>query len=253
MAMGLGVCLTFAGVVTNYGISAAGLLLTIVSIAGLLHESFSGKGVEEVELEPALRPRPIHPASAEVETLRPGMPGDRMRLPEKIHPYSAGARGGIYGGIAMAATAALYGLVSDRGVWYPINLLAGMVLTRFNDAPSEQLQQFDFWALIVGLMIHAVTSVCVGLFFGIILPTLPKYPVLWAGIVAPILWTGAIYAFMGVLNPVLREHVDWRWFFASQFAYGLTMGIVVVQSEKIPVGQSAVGRSPIDADQGGRP
>ncbi len=72
--------------------------------------------------------------------------------------------------------------------------------------------------------------------FGILLPTMPRWPILWGGIVAPLLWTGAIYGFMGILNPALGRHVDWRWFFASQLAYGITVGIVVVRSEKIPAG-----------------
>ena len=76
-------------------------------------------------------------------------------------------------------------------------------------------------------------SVGVGLLFGIILPTLPKSPVFWGGVVGPLLWTGAIHSFMGVLNPVMEQHVDWPWFVASQFVYGLTVGIVVVRSEKI--------------------
>ena len=40
----------------------------------------------------------------------------------------------------------------------------------------------------------------------------------------------------GVEIIALSEHVDWYWFFASQFAYGLVVGIVVIRSEKIPVG-----------------
>ena len=43
-----------------------------------------------------------------------------------MHPYSAGLRGGLVGGIAMAACAILYGLIAQRSLWYPINLLAAL-------------------------------------------------------------------------------------------------------------------------------
>ena len=88
-------------------------------------------------------------------------------------------------------------------------------------------------------MIHLIISAGAGLFYGIMLPTLPRWPVLWGGIVAPLLWTGATYGFMGVLNPVMNARVDWPWFIASQFVYGLATGIVVVRSEMVPASSRA--------------
>ena len=41
------------------------------------------------------------PELATVEQLRPGMPGYRARLPEEVHPLSAGIKGGIVGGLVM--------------------------------------------------------------------------------------------------------------------------------------------------------
>ena len=70
--------------------------------------------------------------------------------------------------------------------------------------------------------------------YGILLPTLPRWPVLWGGVVTPLLWTGAIHSFMAVLNPVMNSRVDWPWFVASQVVYGLVVGLVVVRSKTIP-------------------
>src|SRR2546430_8947283 len=53
------------------------------------------------------------------------MPGYRVRLPEKVHPISAGVKGGIAGGLVIPLPALIYGLVSGQGIWYPVNLLAG--------------------------------------------------------------------------------------------------------------------------------
>src|SRR5262249_13016880 len=60
-----------------------------------------------------------------VEQLYPGMPGYRIHLPEKVHPISAGIRGGLVGGLVMPLPALIWGIFSDHGIWYPVNLLAG--------------------------------------------------------------------------------------------------------------------------------
>ena len=48
----------------------------------------------------------------------------RARLPLEIYPVSAGIKGGLAGSVAMAVLAAMFGIVSGHGIWYPINLLA---------------------------------------------------------------------------------------------------------------------------------
>ena len=56
----------------------------------------------------------------------------------------------------------------------------------------------------------------------------------------PLLWTAMSYGLMGVVNPVLQERVDWPWFIASQFVFGIVAAIVVVRSEQVhipPAGQ----------------
>jgi hypothetical protein len=42
-------------------------------------------------------------------------------------------------------------------------------------------------ALVVGTIVHGALSILVGLLYAVILPTLPRYPVVWAGFVAPAL------------------------------------------------------------------
>lgn len=245
IVLAAGVTLLAAGPVTSFALSAVGALLVIIAAVGWAREVFTpGLGEQREPLAPPeLRARPVRPAAVPVQVLREGMPGHRMRLPEKIHPYSAGAWGGLVGSVAMAVPALLYGVLSGHGLWYPINLLAGMALPRFANMTVEELGQFSLVGLICGTIIHGVSSVAVGLIYGVLLPMLPqepaylwggKYaPLIWGGIIAPLLWTGAIYGFMGVLNPLLRQHVDWLWFAVSQFAYGVTVGIVVTRSEKV--------------------
>ena len=251
MVLAAGVALIAAGVATNLVISAMGLVLLAVAITGWIGQLTPGNGkVAEPLVAPERRARPIGPSGKKVAALRPGLPGNRMHLPEKVHPYSAGAKGGLAGGALMAMVATLYGLVSGRGIWYPINLLAAMILPRFAGQSPQRLDQFDLSALLVGTVIHLLVSVLVGLFFGILLPTLPRSPVFWGGVVGPLLWTGAIYSFMGVLNPVMNRNVDWAWFIASQFVYGLTVGIVVVRSEKIVARRVGGGAANVEPEDG---
>lgn len=234
MVLAAGVALVATGVATSLFVSCLGLAIAAVALGGWIKQLTPGNGeIEEPLVALEKRARPIVPSTRKIAVVGPGIPGYRLHFPEKVHPYSAGAKGGLAGGVLMALVALLYGLVSGRGIWYPINLLGAMILPQFSGDSPQALGQFDLSALLVGTVIHLAMSVSVGLIFGIVLPTLPKSPVFWGGVVGPLLWTGAIYSFMGVLNPVMEQNVDWYWFIASQFVYGLTVGIVVVRSEKI--------------------
>ena len=77
-----------------------------------------------------------------VERLEQGMPGYRMRLPEKVHPISAGVKGGLLGGLVMPLPALVYSLSSGHGIWYPLNLLAGTALPGVGRLSEAQLEQF---------------------------------------------------------------------------------------------------------------
>src|SRR5262249_61036839 len=96
----------------------------------------------------------------------------------------------------------------------------------------------------VALVIHAHLSLGIGLLYGVLLPTFPKAaggPIIFGGLVMPFAWTGASYGMMGVLNPVLRENVDWGWFILSQLFYGVAASIVVVRSEQVSVKPAGTG------------
>jgi hypothetical protein len=219
-----------------------GAVIALLSVVFWVRQLLPGEGTIAEELAQQ-RPGPIEPVPGRVESLLPGMPGYRVRLPEKIHPYSAGLKGGIVGGIVMPLPAVVYGLSVHGSLWFPINLLAGMVIPGLVDPgapPSEQLDYlrgFHFWPLAMAIFIHAIISMGLGLIYGVMLPTLPGSPVIWGGIVLPLLWTGASYGFMGVINPVLQNYVEWPYFILSQFIYGIVAAIVVARSEKVIVTQ----------------
>jgi hypothetical protein len=48
------------------------------------------------------------------------------------------------------------------------------------------------------------------------------------------LWSGLLYSILGILNPLLESHIDWFWFLASQIAFGIVAGIVVLRQSRMP-------------------
>lgn len=234
MIAAAGAALAATGIATNLFVSAAGVVMLLLAIGGWLRELAPGRGEIEEPLAPLQqRAREIVRSTRRVAEPRPGLPEHRSHYPEQVYRYTSGMVGGLLGGGVMACTAMAYGIVSGRGIWYPINILAGIIQTRFAHASVAELGHFDATALIIASCLHLTASVLVGLMFGLVLPALPKSPVVWGGIIAPLLWTGAVYASIGILNPLLAEHIDWWWFIACQFAYGLTMGIYVTNAEKV--------------------
>jgi hypothetical protein len=47
------------------------------------------------------------------------------------------------------------------------------------------------------------------------------------------LWSGLLYSILGILNPLLAAHIDWMWFIASQIAFGIVAGLVVVRTSRM--------------------
>ncbi len=238
LVLALGIALVIAGPITNLMFSAVGAVLLLLGVVNWAADLLPGAGHVPEELA-AERPRPITGVPGRVAELRPGMPGHRLRLPEKIHPYSAGVRGGLVGAVLMGIPALLYGFFYQGSIWYPANLLAGMVIPGLipADLPHAEeliyLREFHFLPLFLATVMHLLISMGLGLIYGVMLPTLPGSPLIWGGIVLPLLWTGGSYAFMGVINPVLGQFVSWPYFIASQFVFGIACAVVVTRSEKV--------------------
>ena len=57
---------------------------------------------------------------------------------------------------------------------------------------------------------------------------------------------------MGIVNPLLQERVNWPWFIASQFVFGLVAAIVVDRSEKIYIPPRARARTARKSSSSGR-
>jgi hypothetical protein len=93
------------------------------------------------------------------------------------------------------------------------------------------------------VLIHAAMSAVFGFCYGLVIPLLRPMPgpLAWGGLVLPLLWTAGSYGLMGVVNPVLQEKVDWPWFIASQFVFGVVAAIVVLRSEMVHIPPAGAG------------
>src|SRR5262245_52028606 len=235
----LGITLGWAGLVTNIVVSVVGLVLFLCGLVGWWREVLPVEKHEAIPVPPPeRRAAPVQTQFHTVARLRLGEGGHRVHIPAEIHPYSAGIKGGIVGGIAMAIVAVAYGIIAYGSPWYPINLLAAVAFPVSADISLEALTSFHGFALVIALISHAVLSLLVGLLYAAMLPMLPRHPAFWGGLMAPLMWTGLIWAFLDLINPTLNQHIDWRWFIASQVAFGVIGGFVIARSERIETMQT---------------
>ena len=227
--LAFGFTLMFAGLVTSASVSILGLIFTVAGCVGWFRDVLPHEKHESVPVVPrAVTMATSRPQVARVEWMNQEL--HRARLPLEIYPISAGVKGGLAGGVAMAILAVLYGIISGRGIWYPINLLSAGLFGRTSIA---QIAAFHWDELIIASIIHLICSVLVGLLYGAMLPMFPRRPILLGGVIAPVLWTGLIHSVLEALDPVLNQRIDWLWFVISQIGFGIVAGIVVSKQERI--------------------
>lgn len=230
MVLALGIALMLAGMVTHWAISLLGLLLALRAIFGWFFEVLPHEHHVSV---------PVHDeiiAITSIRTTHERLPGDiihRKLLPVETFSVTAGIKGGIAGGFAMLVPAALYGLIRYHSVWYAVNLLAAGGFVSWAGQSNAFLAQFHIEGLLAATAIHALASVLIGLLYGAMLPMFPWKPILTAGFIAPLLWTGILYSALGVISPILDARISWVWFIPSQIAFGLVCGFVVNLQVKV--------------------
>jgi hypothetical protein len=231
LVLALGFTLIFAGLLTGVSLSALGAVLAVAGSVGWFREVLPS--AHEVVV-------PVVPDDVVVITKRrvvdrlPVAP-DQIRawLPLRTHPISAGLKGGLAGGVAMAVLACLYGVLKTGSIWLPINLLAAAVPAESLKLGASQLNAFHADSFAIALGIHALVSVTVGLLYGAMLPMFARRPIILGGLIGPVLWSGLLYSMLSLLNPTLESHIDWVWFIASQVAFGIVAGLIVVRQPRV--------------------
>ena len=239
MVFAFGLTLVMAGLVTQITVSIVGLIIFIRAGYGWWHNVIPHEEHEIVALRAhAFRASPIRTSTRSVVHLKAGEQQHRVRIPEEIHPYSSGIKGGLAGGAAMAVLACLYGQFAEGSIWYPINLLAAGAIPSMANASLEQLKAFNGMAFGIAFVGHGVISLLVGMLYAVSLPMFPRKAPLWAGIIAPLFWTGIVAASLELVNPKLNSLINWPWFIVCQLGFGLVGGFVVFRTQRVEAMQT---------------
>jgi hypothetical protein len=231
IVLAFGITLLLAGLVTSGSVSILGAILAVTACAGWFRDVLPHEKEETIEAKAEVAAITTTRREVERLTIAPDLP--RALLPLETYPVSAGIKGGLAGSVAMAALACLYGLLKQGSIWYPINLLAATVYAQSLHVGTAALNAFHWESFAIAAGIHLMTSLLVGLLYGAMLPMIPRRPILLGGVIAPILWTGLLHSILELLNPLLNQRIDWAWFIASQFAFGIVAGLVVVRQERM--------------------
>ncbi|MGB9243468.1 MAG: hypothetical protein WCC03_08960 [Candidatus Acidiferrales bacterium] len=234
--LAFGITLLFAGLVTNASLSILGAILAVTGCVGWFRDVLPQEKEERIQVTAEI-PFVATTSRRVVERLAIAPDLSRALLPLETYPISAGIKGGLAGSVAMAVLACLYGLIKQGSIWYPINLLAATAYSEYLRFGTASLDAFHLSSFSIAVVIHLLTSLLVGLLYGAMLPMFPRRPILLGGIIAPILWTGLLYSILELLNPLLNSRIDWMWFIASQFAFGIVAGLVVMRQERVPTEQ----------------
>ena len=230
MLLSLGLILSAAGAILGLPFLLLGLVTFVLGLAFWINSLLPGRGhMHEALTAEDRRERRVVTSRTTVEQLELGMPGYRVQLPQKVQPISAGVKGGIVGGLVMPLPALIYSLMSGHGLWYPVNLLAGMLVPGVGDMDVKDLEGFHLGLLVSGLVIHVMTALILGLIYGVLLPTLPDMPgeATWGGLLVPLFWSGLSFAAMSIINPAVRNGVSWPFFMMSQFVFGVATATIV--------------------------
>jgi len=258
--LAFGFTLMFAGLLTSLSLTVLGTVLALAGCVGWFREVFPREHEETVQV--AVDDFRATSERHVVERL-PLAPGSvRAWLPLETYPVSAGVKGGWAGSVVMAVIACAYGLIKVGSIWYPINLLAATVYAQGVLLGPEKLNFFHASSFAMAVLLHAIGSTLVGVLYGAMLPMFAKRPIVLGGLIAPVLWSGLLYTFLGLLNPTMAQRIDWLWFMASQIGFGVVAGLVVVRHTRMPTkenvpfavraGIKASGMNPPKSDGEGR-
>lgn len=229
--LAFGLALLFAGLVTSASVSVLGAVLALAGCVGWFGEVLP----HEHEVT-----EPVIPEEIRITTERRFVEripiADQLRawLPIKTYPVSAGVKGGLAGSVAMAVLACAYGVFKAGSIWYPINLLAAVVYGESLRLGPAALYSFHIESFAIALGLHLLVSTLVGLLYGAMIPMFARHPIILGGLIAPVLWSALLYTILGLLNPLLASHIAWPWFIASQVAFGIVAGLVVVRQSPMP-------------------
>ena len=230
--LAFGFTLLFAGLVTSLSVSVLGAVLALAGCIGWFREVFPH---EHEEVVPVV-PEDIRITTERRMVERLPIRGSSARLAPCSHLSGFSGRERRTGGKRSDGGAGLR-LRRAEGRQY---LVSHQSSCRSGVRPIAEARRrhscthFMRTASRLLLVLHVLVSTLVGLLYGAMLPMFARRPIVLGGLIGPVLWSGLLYTILGLLNPLLASHIDWPWFIASQVAFGIVAGIVVVRQSRMP-------------------
>jgi hypothetical protein len=231
IVLAFGFTLLFTGLLTSVSVTILGAILALAGCVGWFREVLPHQ--HEVLVRTVPDDLTVYTPRHLVERVPLAEDQKRAWLPVETYPLSAGIKGGVAGSIAMAVLACAYGLIKFGSIWYPINLLAGGIDDQALTWSPAEMNSFHAVTFGLAFLLHGTVSLLVGLLYGATLPMFARRPILLGGLIAPVLWSGMLYSILDILNPLLQKRIDWYWFVASQVAFGVVAGFVVLGQSRV--------------------
>jgi hypothetical protein len=202
IVVALGFTLLVAGILTQFVISILGGLMLIYGCVGWFKDVLPHEQHEDYPVK--VQELAVSSSRKRVARIQVN---DEHRAHLPVHTFSvlSGVKGGIAG-------------------WH--------------NPSMADLRAFHPAALGIAAVIHIISCLLIGLLYGAILPLAPKRPVLLGGILAPLVWTGLLYAALPIINPEMSSHINWADFLVAQVTFGVVAGLVVARSSYTRTAQS---------------
>ena len=204
VVLAFGFTLMFAGLLTNFSISLLGAVLGLCGSAGWLREVFPHE--REIPVVPEREDDAVGTSRRTVERFPLAELQVRAWLPLETYPISAGLKGGIVGSAAMAIVACVFGLIHAGSIWYPINLLAAVLYSQSQSLSDGQLNAFHANSFLIATGLHLSWFMSGrAVVWRDASHVLPRRPILLGGLIAPLLWSGLLWAVMDLLEIAFAE------------------------------------------------
>src|SRR6266436_7157071 len=157
IVLAFGFTLMVAGLLTSASVSVLGVVLGVAGCVGWFREVLPHEHEETVPI--VFQEHRVRTERRLVERVPVARDLVRAWLPLETYPISAGLKGGLAGGVAMALLACAYGLLKAGSIWYPINLLAATVYAESLKLGNSQLNSFHADSFAIALVLHGIGSI----------------------------------------------------------------------------------------------
>lgn len=160
-----------------------------------------------------------------VNTTAPALRRGTVRLPDIVG--LGGALAGLGGGLAMASVGMLFALALGQDVWLEPKQIAAVIL----GSGAFVLAGFDAATVLIGTLIHFLTSAMVGAIFGIVtrrwlkLPSDCGVPVLAGLVYGLLVWLLVYFFALPVIDPWLLDSYAPA-FIIQHIVYGIVTGLL---------------------------